>query len=320
MIYTVTANPSLDHWMELDQFQMGRTNRCQKSTLMAGGKGLNVTRVLHNLHMDSMALGFVAGFVGDEIVRQVEKSGCLCRLIRLTEGCSRINVKLQCTLNDREETILGYGGEYDTTELNTAGPQIPADAMAALTEQLEQLESGDYLVLAGSVPSGASSALYADWMARLYGKDISVVVDASGEMLLRTLSYHPFLVKPNHHELGELFGVTINGIEKAIFYGKQLQAQGARNVLVSMSKDGAVLCCENGAVYTQAAAKGKTVVNDVGAGDSMIAGFLTGWIRTGDYRKALRYGAATGAATAFSKGLATKQEVERILAELEERT
>lgn len=301
MIYTVTCNPSLDYRMELDTLKPGETNRVRSADLMAGGKGLNVSVVLYHLGMETTALGFVAGFVGAEIEQRMEQTGCHHRFVHLPQGCSRINVKLR--------------GDAETTEFNAAGPAIPVAALDELTRQLEGLQSGDTLVLAGSIPQSMPKTAYADWMAYLSGRELTFVVDSTGDTLRRALPHRPFLIKPNHHELGDLFGVKIDSREKAAVYGKRLQEMGARNVLVSMSGDGAVLCTEEGKVLVQTAAKG-TVVNDVGAGDSMIAGFLTGWHRTKDYREALHLGAAAGAATAFSAGLAERAEIEAVKSQL----
>ncbi len=301
MIYTVTCNPSLDYRMELDALKPGETNRVQRTALTAGGKGLNVTIVLDHLGMETTALGFAAGFVGEEIEQRMAQSGCRCHFVHLPEGCSRINVKLR-------------SGDA-TTELNAPGPPISAEALGELTRQLEALQPGDTLVLAGSIPPTMPKTIYADWMARLADRDAALVVDATGDTLRQALPHRPFLIKPNHHELGELFGVTIDSREKAAVYGKKLQEMGARNALVSMSGEGAVLCTADGTVLVQEAAKG-TVINDVGAGDSMIAGFLAGWNRTGDYREALHFGAAAGAASAFSLGLAERAEIEAVKSQL----
>lgn len=297
MIYTVTCNPSLDYRMELGQLKPGETNRADAVGILAGGKGLNVSVVLHHLGMDTTALGFVAGFVGDEIELRMEKSGCHCRFIHLEDGCSRINVKLR--------------GTDETTELNAPGPDISASAQDELLRQLTEMAAGDVLILAGSVPPSMPKTVYADWMERLGDAGLDIVVDATGDTLLQALPHHPFLVKPNHHELGDLFGVKIESREDAAAYGKKLLEQGARNVLVSMSSQGAVLCTEDGQVLVQDAASG-TVVNDVGAGDSMIAGFMTGWIQTHDYSKALHLGAAAGAASAFSENLAAMEEIQAV--------
>lgn len=297
MIYTVTCNPSLDYRMELGQLKTGETNRADAVGLLAGGKGLNVSVVLHHLGMETTALGFVAGFVGNEIELRMEKTGCHSRFVHLPEGCSRINVKLR--------------GTDETTELNAPGPDIPTSAQQELTRQLSELQAGDVLVLAGSVPPSMPKTIYADWMQQLQNAGLDIVVDATGDTLLQALPLHPFLIKPNHYELGDLFHVKIDSEASAVMYGKKLQEMGARNVLVSMSSDGAVLCAEDGQVLRQSAADG-TVINDVGAGDSMIAGFLTGWAKTKDYAKALHLGAATGAASAFSENLATQEEVEQV--------
>ncbi len=306
MIYTVTCNPSLDYSMELDTFHAGTVHRVSQTTLSAGGKGLNVSTVLHRLHMETTALGFAAGFVGTEILRKMSELGVLCRFCILPEGCSRINVKLRTSDTTQ-----------DSTELNANGPAIPAAAQEALTAQLSTIEDGDTLVLAGSIPSDMAPSTYADWLAMLSEKQLTVVVDAVGKVLLDTLPYHPFLIKPNHHELGELFGVTIQSPAEAASYAAILQGMGARNVLVSMSGEGAVLRTETGISYYQKAAQG-TVRNDVGAGDSMIAGFLASWLKNGDYPKALHEGTAAGAATAFSTGLATQTDIETIGQSLDE--
>lgn len=302
MIYTVTCNPSLDYRMELEQLRIGKTNRARRTGVLAGGKGLNVSAVLHELGQDNTALGFVAGFVGDEIRLCMERQGCRCAFVQLTEGCSRINVKLQ-------------GGET-TTELNAPGPEITVDARQSLEQQLDALQDGDVLVLAGSVPDSMEQTVYSEWLAKMEKKKILTVVDAFGEQLIHTLAHHPFLIKPNHHELGALFGVSVTTREQAAVYGRKLLEQGAQNVLVSMSGKGAVLCAADGNVYYQAPAKG-TVVHAVGAGDSMIAGFLTGWLETKTYQSALHLGAAAGAATAFSSSLGKGTEIRAIAKTLE---
>lgn len=306
MIYTVTCNPSLDYRLELSRLVPGETNRVQRTGMLAGGKGLNVSMVLHNLGLDSTALGFTAGFVGEEISRRMAQSGCRCEFIQLPDGCSRINVKLS--------------GETESTELNAPGPDIPQSAQDAMTKRLQALQPGDLLILAGSVPPSMPENSYAAWLAQLESKQLTTIVDAAGEALRTALPCRPFLVKPNHHELGALFDTEIRTPAMAAEYGRRLQKMGARNVLVSMSGDGAVLCAEDGRIYRQAAARGK-VKNDVGAGDSMIAGFVAGWLRTKDYVKALQMGAAAGAASAFSDGLAKAAEIEAIrsrMAEAEE--
>lgn len=298
MIYTVTLNPALDYILEVNDLKPGFVNRPTLEHLLAGGKGLNVSTVLSHLGMESIALGFTAGFTGAEIKRRFEASGCKSDFIELKEGCSRINVKIK---SDKE------------TELNAAGPVIDNDSVAKLTEKISLLKNGDILILAGSIPSPLSASLYGDIMKLLSGRDILIAVDAAKEQLLHTLPYHPFLIKPNHHELGELFGITITSQEAAAVYAKKLQEQGARNVLVSMAGDGAVFLTENGALLKSKAPKG-IIKNSVGAGDSMLAGFIAGWCEKHTYAHAFGLGIASGSASAFSEGLAEKKEIERIYA------
>lgn len=296
MIYTVTFNPSLDYIVGVEHFRLGRTNRTSSEQMLAGGKGINVSYVLKNLGLESTALGFLAGFVGDELRRILRRDGIREEFIPLDAGISRINVKLK-----------GYEG----TEINGMGPEIPKDKLAALREQLRSLRSGDVLVLAGSIPQSVPDTIYTEILAELHGRDIRVAVDATGSLLRQALPYAPFLIKPNNHELGELFGVSLRSREEVLPYARKLQAMGARNVLVSMAGEGAVLLDETGGVHQSAAPQGK-VVNAVGAGDSMVAGFLAGYLQTGDYRYAFYQGLAAGSASAFSEQLATKQEIQAI--------
>lgn len=296
MIYTITFNPSLDYIVSSKDFEFGKTNRTTKEQLLAGGKGINVSTVLHNLGIANTALGFVAGFTGKEIERMVEESGVTSDFIMLEKGFSRINVKMK---------------DFDGTELNGMGPVIDDIAMEALWNKLDKLKEGDILVLAGSISKGISSSIYGDIMARLQKKGVSFVVDATGDLLLKVLEYHPFLIKPNNHELGEIFDVELSTRTSVVPYAKKLQEMGARNVLVSMAGEGAVLVDEMGAVYELPAPKG-TLVNAVGAGDSMVAGFLAGWIECGTYAHAFKMGVAAGSASAFSEFLATGEEVKKI--------
>ncbi|MGI6031233.1 MAG: 1-phosphofructokinase [Eubacteriales bacterium] len=300
MIYTVTFNPSLDYVMHLSQFVPGMTNRSTSESLSCGGKGINVSIVLHNLGVESVALGFAAGFTGEEIIRGVEQQGCQTDFIRLPQGFSRINVKLK-------------GGEE--SEINADGPAIPAEAVQQLLQRLDHLERGDILVLAGSIPSTLPDDIYQQIMQRLSDRGVRFVVDATRELLKKALPYRPFLIKPNNHELAELFEVQLQGTEDIVRYARRLQEMGAVNVLVSMAGDGAILVAEDGSVYQSPAPKGK-VVNSVGAGDSMVAGFLAGYLHTGQYQEAFRMGVATGSASAFSPGLATKEQVEAVLGQL----
>ena len=296
MIYTVTFNPSLDYIVSVKDFALGKTNRTTEEQILAGGKGINVSTVLKNLGVDNVALGFVAGFTGREIERVAKESGIRCDFITLDNGCSRINVKMK---------------DFDGTEINGMGPVINEDAIAQLMKQLRKLSTGDTLVLAGSIPGCMSDSIYRDIMSELKDQGIHFVVDATKDLLLNVLEFHPFLIKPNNHELGEIFGVELTTRESAVPYAKKLQEMGARNVLVSMAGQGAVLVDENQQVYMLPAPKG-AVVNAVGAGDSMVAGFLVGLIEKQDFYHAFKMGVAAGSASAFSETFATKEEVERV--------
>lgn len=300
MIYTVTFNPSLDYIVDVENFRLGMTNRTCSEQMMAGGKGINVSIVLNNLDIRSTALGFIAGFTGEEIRRQVAELGIFAEFIAIPEGLSRINLKLR---------------SIDGTEINGMGPTIGQPQLDALYEKLDTLTEKDTLVLAGSIPASMPSSIYSDILARLQDKGVTFVVDATKELLTNVLCYKPFLIKPNNHELGELFGVTLSTRESVVPYARRLQEQGARNVLVSMAGQGAVLVAEDGSVYMTPAPKG-TLVNAVGAGDSMVAGFLAGWQERHDYGHAFRMGVAAGSASAFSKYLATREEVEQVYAQL----
>ena len=293
MIYTVTFNPSVDYIVSIDDFKLGKTNRTTGELMLPGGKGLNVSTVLYNLGIENTALGFTAGFVGEEIKRLAKEAGYYCDFIDIKNGVSRINVKMK---------------DFDGTEINGMGPTIDEEALELLMKKLDQLTEGDTLVLAGSIPSSMPKNIYSNILKALDGRGVRFVVDATKELLLNVLPYHPFLIKPNNHELGELFDVTLENKDDVVFYAKKLQEMGAKNVLVSMAGEGAVLVDENGEVYKMDAPKG-TLVNAVGAGDSMVAGFLAGWMENGDYADALKMGVAAGSASAFSEFLATRQEI-----------
>lgn len=297
MIYTVTFNPSLDYVVTVRHFIEGIVNRTGEERIVPGGKGINVSMVLKNLGYESTALGFLAGFTGRELQRLLEEKGIATDFITVAEGMSRINVKIR---SEQE------------SEINGAGPVIRPEDLAGLYERLDALQAGDILVLAGSVPGNMPVSVYGDMLKRLQKRDLKLVVDAAGNLLDKVLQYRPFLIKPNHHELGELFGVTINGKDEAAVYAGKLQERGARNVLVSMAGEGAVLVAEDGRIYRAKAPKGR-VRNSVGAGDSMVAGFLAGYLEKGDYADAFRMGVCTGSASAFSDGLATREEVEKLL-------
>ena len=293
MIYTVTFNPSLDYIVSVDEFKLGLTNRTSSELLLPGGKGINVSTILTNLGIESTALGFAAGFTGDEIIRRVEQIGVRSDFIRIEDGISRINVKLK---------------SIDGTEINGMGPDISSEKTEELMRKLDVLDEGDVLVLAGSIPSSMPDDIYSRILKRLEGKGITFVVDATGDLLLNVLKYHPFLIKPNNHELGDLFGVELKTRKEVVPYGRKLQEMGAKNVLISMAGEGAVLIAEDGSVYDTPAPKG-VLVNAVGSGDSMVAGFTAGWMEKKDYRHAFYMGVAAGSASAFSEYLATKDEI-----------
>lgn len=299
MIYTVTFNPAIDYIVHTGQMQVGQVNRSQGEELYFGGKGINVSFVLHELGLPSKALGFVAGFTGAAIEAGIQEQGIATDFVHLDSGFSRINVKIK-------------SGEE--TELNGQGPNISEAAVAELFEKLNQLQDGDVLILAGSIPNTMPADSYEKILAHLSDQKIKVVVDATKDLLLNVLPYHPFLIKPNNHELGELFGVTLHSIEEIATYAKKLQEMGAQNVLISMAGDGALLIDETGKQHVCGVCKG-TVKNSVGAGDSMVAGFVAGSMH-GDYEAALKLGTAAGGATAFSEGLAQRAEIERLLQQL----
>lgn len=293
MIYTVTFNPSLDYIVSVNDFQLGLTNRTDSELILPGGKGINVSTILMNLGIDSTAFGFVAGFTGEEIIREVEAMGIRSDFIKIDSGISRINLKLK---------------NIDGTEINGSGPEISEEKIEELLRKLDILGEGDILVLAGSIPASMPADMYSTIMERLQHKNVTFIVDATKDLLINVLKYKPFLIKPNNHELGELFDVKLTTREEVIPYGKKLQKQGARNVLISMAGEGAVLVAEDGSVYEAPAPKG-TLVNAVGAGDSMVAGFTAGWIEKKDYRHAFYMGVSAGSASAFSEYLATKEEI-----------
>lgn len=298
MIYTVTFNPAIDYIVRLPKLVLGGTNRVNYEQVLGGGKGINVSIVLQNLGLNSTALGFVSGFTGKEIIRQLHSFGCQSDFIELPDSFSRINVKIKT-----QET---------ETEINGQGPNIPQTAIDQLFNKLDKLQAGDTLVLAGSIPQSLPDDIYEKIMAHLENRHINIVVDATKNLLLNVLKYRPFLIKPNNHELAEMFNVTLSTNEDIITYAKKLQDMGARNVLVSMGKDGAILVAEDNNVYYSPVPKG-TLVNSIGAGDSMVAGFLTGYHKHNDYKNAFYMGVATGSASAFSENLATRPEVEALL-------
>ena len=303
MIYTVTFNPSLDYIVSVEDFKLGLTNRTSSELMLPGGKGLNVSMVLGNLGIENTALGFVAGFTGEEIVRRIEQMGVRADLIRINNGISRINVKLQ---------------SIDGTEINGCGPQISEWHVQELLEKLDILGDGDVLILAGSIPSSMPDDMYRRIMERLEGRGVMIAVDATKDLLVNVLAYHPFLVKPNNHELGEIFGVELKTREEVMPFAKKMQEMGAVNVLVSMAGEGAVLAAGDGSIYDAPAPEGR-LINGVGAGDSMVAGFLAGWMEKKDYDHAFAMGIAAGSASAFSEQLATKEEVGAVYRQVRKR-
>ncbi|MDD3360362.1 MAG: 1-phosphofructokinase [Hespellia sp.] len=296
MIYTVTFNPSIDYIVTVDPFELGMTNRTSQELMLPGGKGINVSQVLQNLGFENTALGFLAGFVGDELQRLITQYGINADFVRTEEGISRINVKVK---------------NIDGTEINGMGPVISKEKLEELKNQIRSLGSGDALILAGSIPQSIPDSIYSELMEDLAKKDVLTIVDATKDLLVNVLPYKPFMVKPNNHELGELFGVELKTREEVVPYAKKLQEMGAVNVLISMAGEGAVLVDANGEVHMSEAPKGK-LVNAVGAGDSMVAGFLAGWLEKNDYEHAFKMGLASGSASAFSENLATRAEVEAV--------
>lgn len=297
MIYTVTFNPALDYVMYVDDLQSSDINRTQSEQLFYGGKGINVSVILSRLGVENKALGFLAGFSGRQIEDMLGKDSIKSDFVYLKKGYTRINVKIK---SERE------------IDINACGPEIDSKDIEALYDKLEKIKKGDCLVLAGSIPKSLPDDIYEKILERLKNKGIDFVVDATGNLLKNVLKYKPLMVKPNHHELGEMFSAEIKNLDDIKKYGKMLQDMGARNVLVSRGRDGAALLDENGNIHTMGNVPGD-IVSSVGCGDSMVAGFLAGYYKTNDYAYALRLGSACGNATAFSSSLATKEEIENML-------
>ncbi len=300
MIYTVTFNPALDYVLRLNSLKTGEVNRTESETISFGGKGINVSAVLKTLGEESVVLGFAAGFTGSALEAGVRQMGIKTDFITLPAGNTRINVKIKTHME---------------TDVNANGPAVPAAALEALMQKLDCLQAGDTLCLSGSIQKTLPQNTYAVVLERLAGKGIRFVVDAAGDLFLKTLRFAPFLVKPNHHELSEMLGRELK-TEAELFEGaRELQARGARNVLVSRAGDGALLLTEDGGRLSVGALKGE-VKNSVGAGDSMVAGFIAGYLQKQDYAYALRLGAAAGSATAFSDGLAAYEQIMELLRQL----
>ena len=300
MIYTVTLNPSIDYVIKVDNLTKGKVNRVSEEHVYPGGKGINVTRILKSLDNDNIALGFVSGFTGDYIVNSLKDLNLKSEFIKVKEGFTRINVKIKSN---------------EETEINGQGPKISEEELKELYAIIDRLVDGDILILSGSIPSCLDEKLYEKIMERVNSKDIKVVVDATKNLLLNVLKYRPFLIKPNNHELAEMFDVELKSTEDVIFYARKLKEMGAQNVLISMGGNGALLVSEDDEVFISSVAKGE-VINSVGAGDSMVAGFVSGYLKTGSYEEALRLGAASGGATAFSSDLASREFIDKLVKEI----
>ena len=300
MIYTVTLNPSIDYVIKVDNLTKGKVNRVSEEHVYPGGKGINVTRILKSLDNDNIALGFVSGFTGDYIVNSLKDLNLKSEFIKVKEGFTRINVKIKSN---------------EETEINGQGPKISEEELKEFYAIIDRLVDGDILILSGSIPSCLDEKLYEKIMERVNSKDIKVVVDATKNLLLNVLKYRPFLIKPNNHELAEMFDVELKSTEDVIFYARKLKEMGAQNVLISMGGNGALLVSEDDEVFISSVAKGE-VINSVGAGDSMVAGFVSGYLKTGSYEEALRLGAASGGATAFSSDLASRKFIDKLVKEI----
>lgn len=300
MIYTVTLNPSIDYVIKVDKLTTGNINRVNEEHVYPGGKGINVTRILKSLDNDNIALGFVSGFTGDYIINSLQELNLKSDFIKVKQGFTRINVKVK---------------SEEETEINGQGPKISEEELNQFYKVIDKLVDGDILILSGSIPSCLDERLYESIMKKVEDRDIKVIVDATKNLLLNVLKYKPFLIKPNNHELAEMFNVELNSTEDVVFYARKLKEMGAQNVLISMGKDGALLVTENDEVFASSVAKGE-VVNSVGAGDSMVAGFIAGYLKSNSYKEALRLGAASGGATAFSSDLATREFIDKLVDEI----
>lgn len=300
MIYTVTLNPSIDYIVRLDELKTGITNRTTSEEYYIGGKGINVSCVLSELGIKSTALGFVAGFTGEAIEKGLKNPKITADFITLKSGISRINIKIKA-------------GEE--TEINCQGPHIDEEELLNLFDKIDNIQSGDTLIVAGNIPNTLPDDVYERILERLEGKDVRIVVDATKKLLVNSLKYKPFLIKPNRQELSEIFDTTVKTESDVVKYAQELQKMGAKNVLVSLGGDGALLVDEFGKVHKEGVIKGHKVLNTVGSGDSMVAGFVAGCIDKNDYAYALKLGSACGNATAFLNGLATKDKIDELLAQ-----
>ena len=299
MIYTLTCNPSVDYVVQMSEFQPGMVNRSFREQVFSGGKGINVAVILKNLGVPNRALGFLAGFTGDFIEQDLQAQGCQTDFVRLSGGFSRINIKIK---------------GLEESEINGGGPAVDQEAMERLLEKINTLRKGDMLIISGSIPPSLPKDLYETILSLLAGRGVYAVVDTAGESLMKTLQYAPFLIKPNHQELEELAQSRLFTREEIIAQGKRLQEMGAQNVLISMAAEGAILLTADGRVLFGEAPRG-VVRNSVGAGDSMVGGFVAGWLKTGSFRASLQWGIAAGSASAFCEGLATGEEIRRLYEE-----
>jgi len=299
VIYTITFNPALDYTVKLENLKTGEININEKEYILPGGKGINVSIILKTLGIDSIALGFIGGFIGEEIENKVKQYGIQTDFIKLEKENSRINVKI---MDSNQETAI-----------NGKGPYIEEKYIHLFYQKLEMIQDGDILVLSGSIPRGMDKNSYQNICEKIKEKKVKIIIDATGDLLLETLKYHPFLIKPNQDELGEIFHVKIENQEDAIEYGAKLQEKGATNVLISMGKQGSVFLDENGKIVKMKSLDNGKRINTVGAGDSMVAGFMAGYLLYGNFEKALQMGAAAATATVKSVSLGTKEEIDKLL-------
>ena len=305
MIYTITFNPALDYITQVENFKTGEINRTKTETILPGGKGLNVSIVLKNLGIENTALGFVAGFTGEELIKKLEAQGVKTDFVKVKEGITRINVKISSLNNNKVEE----------TALNGMGPQITKENIDELLKKISNMIASDFFILSGNIPKNLENNIYEKICKILKEKGITFIVDSTQDLLINVLKYNPFLIKPNKEELEETVKCNIHTKEDIINSAKTLQEMGAQNVLVSLGNDGAILITKEGDTYFSEAPKGQ-VINTVGAGDSMVAGFLAGYYKTKDYEYALKMGVSAGSASAFSVNLATKEEVDSIFNQL----
>ena len=305
MIYTITFNPALDYITQVENFKIGEINRTKTETILPGGKGLNVSIVLKNLGIENTALGFVAGFTGEELIRKIESQDVKTDFVKVEKGMTRINIKIS-SMNEKK---------VEETALNGMGPQITENDIEALMKKIQKMSAKDTVILAGSIPKNIGKDIYEKICKKLDEKEITFIVDSTQELLINVLKYNPFLIKPNKEELEETVNCKISTKEDIIEASKKLKGMGAQNVLVSLGNDGALLLTKDDKTYYSKAPKGQ-VVNTVGSGDSMVAGFLAGYYQTQDYEYALKTGVAAGSASAFSVQLATKKDVDLLLKQL----